>query len=165
MTSKWIRSAPAASTASTSSPSRAKSAERIDGAIQCSLFGSRAVVIRMRSSAPSYVGRAAGCHSTVQRPAQHERDRTSERESEQRMAIAAELGRARPDDAADDRGAEKLADANAEREQPLTGSAPLGPRLLQRDVPQRRAEQRRQPEPDRRARRIETRKVERQPRV
>src|SRR5690606_1927855 len=31
--SKWIRSAPAASTASTSSPRRAKSAERIEGAI------------------------------------------------------------------------------------------------------------------------------------
>src|ERR1700722_2935279 len=31
MTSKWIQSAPAASTAFTSSPKRAKSAERIDG--------------------------------------------------------------------------------------------------------------------------------------
>src|SRR5690348_2081447 len=31
ITSKWIQSAPAASTASTSSPSRAKSAERIEG--------------------------------------------------------------------------------------------------------------------------------------
>src|SRR5665213_638339 len=34
MTSKWMRSAPACRTASTSSPSRAKSAERMDGAIQ-----------------------------------------------------------------------------------------------------------------------------------
>src|SRR5579863_1395539 len=34
MTSKCTRSAPAASTASTSSPRRAKSAERIEGAIQ-----------------------------------------------------------------------------------------------------------------------------------
>src|SRR6187549_3766846 len=34
MTSKWIRSAPAASTLFTSSPRRAKSADRIEGAIQ-----------------------------------------------------------------------------------------------------------------------------------
>jgi hypothetical protein len=33
ITSKWITSAPAASPARTSSPSRAKSADRIDGAI------------------------------------------------------------------------------------------------------------------------------------
>src|ERR1700688_2832022 len=35
MTSKWTRSAPASMTASTSAPRRAKSAERIEGAIQC----------------------------------------------------------------------------------------------------------------------------------
>src|ERR1700719_5079572 len=35
MTSKWTTSAPAAMTASTSAPRRAKSAERIEGAIQC----------------------------------------------------------------------------------------------------------------------------------
>src|ERR1700733_6390687 len=34
MTSKWMRSAPACSTASTSSPRRAKSADRMEGAIQ-----------------------------------------------------------------------------------------------------------------------------------
>src|SRR5689334_20269053 len=34
MTSKWMTSAPPASTACTSSPSRAKSADRIEGAIQ-----------------------------------------------------------------------------------------------------------------------------------
>src|SRR5687767_3623894 len=43
MTSKWIRSAPATTTASTSAPRRAKSAESIDGAIQgCSRGGSDA---------------------------------------------------------------------------------------------------------------------------
>src|SRR4051794_41350833 len=135
MTSKWMRSAPAVSTASTSSPSRAKSAERIDGAIQCSRSDSRAVVIPFALRAPSYaVGRSAGCHSTVQRPAEHERDRARERESEQGVAITAELRRARSDDAADDRRAEKLPDAHAEREQPLPGAAALGPRFLQRHV-------------------------------
>src|SRR5580692_7207251 len=34
MTSKWMRSAPACMTASTSSPRRAKSADRMEGAIQ-----------------------------------------------------------------------------------------------------------------------------------
>src|SRR6478672_11674275 len=117
-----MRSAPAASTASTSSPSRAKSAERIEGAIQCSRLRSR-VVIRIALCAPSYaVGRAAGCHSTVQRPAQHERHCTSEREREQSVAISGELCRARPYDAPDDRGAEKLTDAHTEREQPLAGA-------------------------------------------
>src|SRR5579862_9360716 len=41
MTSKWIRSAPAASTASTSSPRRAKSADRIEGAIQAFAMGAK----------------------------------------------------------------------------------------------------------------------------
>src|SRR5262249_34360258 len=110
ITSKWMRSAPAASTASTSSPSRAKSADRIDGAIHCSRLGSRGVVIRSASNA---VGRAVGCHSTVQRPTQHERDRAGEREREQRVAIAGKLRRTGAYDAANDRRAEKLADAHA----------------------------------------------------
>ncbi len=38
MTSTWIQSQPAASTARTSSPSLAKSAERIDGAMMMSIM-------------------------------------------------------------------------------------------------------------------------------
>ena len=43
MTSRWIQSAPAASIARTSSPSRAKSAERIEGAIRtgCCMGGGK----------------------------------------------------------------------------------------------------------------------------
>src|SRR5487761_2243711 len=40
MTSKWTQSAPPASTELTSSPSRAKSADRIEGAMMASIFAS-----------------------------------------------------------------------------------------------------------------------------
>src|SRR5207244_10902827 len=39
ITSKWMRSAPALTTASTSAPSRAKSADRIEGAIHAGIMG------------------------------------------------------------------------------------------------------------------------------
>src|SRR5690606_18791657 len=41
ITSKCTTSAPAASTASTSSPSRAKSADRMDGAIRCFVMAAK----------------------------------------------------------------------------------------------------------------------------
>src|SRR5688572_20471600 len=126
MTSKWMRSAPAATTASTSSPSRAKSADRIDGAIQQSRID-----LRSRFAA----------HSTPQRHAEHQSQRTGCGYGQQAVAITLQRLARRADHDADDGGANELPHADGERQDSLAGAAALLAGLLQCDVPQRRAEQ------------------------
>src|SRR6185503_11153597 len=126
MTSKWMRSAPAATTASTSSPSRAKSADRIDGAIQQSRIGLRSRLAR---------------HSTPQRRAQHQCQRAGDGDGQQRVSVPLQRMARRADDAADDGGADELSHTDAKRQEPLPGAATLLAGFVQRDVAQRRAEQ------------------------
>src|SRR5262245_55126561 len=116
MTSKWTRFAPAATTASTSSPSRAKSAERIDGAIQQSRINFRARSAR---------------HSTRQRHAEHQCKRAGRGYRQQRVAIARQSMARRTDDAADHGRADELAHADAEGQETLPGAATLVARFVQ----------------------------------
>ena len=56
ITSRWIQSAPAASTVATSSPSRAKSADRIEGA----MVTGRAIAMSFRASPPARLAHSNG---------------------------------------------------------------------------------------------------------
>ena len=120
----------------------------MDGAIQVSRLGSRHDIDDTPGASPA--GPPA-LDPTAQHSAEQQRDRAGDRYREQRVPIAAELVALEPDDAADQRGADELPDAQEQGQQALAGAAALVAGLLQRDVAQRRAEQRRQPEPDRRA--------------
>src|SRR5690606_25121054 len=152
MTSKWTRSAPAATTASTSAPRRAKSAERIDGAIQWS-----AIVHPHAPNAATIISRARARLTRVhrslraQRRRQCERERACGREHAERLAIAGELACLRAGEQSDEPGARDLPQAEHDREQALPRPAALLAGLAQHDVAQRRAEQSREPEPDRHA--------------
>src|SRR5690606_7963662 len=140
--SKWIRSAPAASTASTSSPRRAKSADRIDGAISglsvastfmvelCGgfwavgrLFHDRLTGARTRSASPSRALLRLVLHRQlaprgprVEHERQRQRRGEDGRERPQRGRIARAVRACGLGQPADRRRAEELTRAEAERQ-------------------------------------------------
>src|SRR5690606_38852019 len=166
------RSAPASRTASTSSPRRAKSADRIDGAISgssdastfivCSrvrlgpgLRGNRAIISRSPFRLILHGHIARGLRPRLERECQRKRGDQHGRERPQRRRVAGPRGACRLRYTADRRSAEKLPGAKAERQQALPRAPPRLARLLQHHVAKRRAEQRGEPEADETCGRVE----------